>query len=120
MDTDLAAMIANDMKTGPGSDLGVSVSFEASKKRGRIAFTLADVPVSGIPFAESGKIDVDLDNWAAQAAVAVADCPYQPDIGQVVSILSGPASGLRCRISRVTPDPSGGIYAIEMEPMTRA
>jgi hypothetical protein len=115
MDTELAGMIADDLSTGPGADLGVTAIFEESKKRGRQAFTVANVPVSGIPYGETGRLDVDLENWTAQAAVAVASCPYRPDIGQRVTL----PGGLRCRIVRCQPDPVGGMYAIELEPEAR-
>lgn len=115
MDVDLAEMIAGDMSEGPGADIGVSVLFEKSNKRNRQAFTVANVPVSGIPYAESGKIDVDLENWTAQAVVNVSDCLYRPDVGQTVTI----SGGLRCRIQRCQPDPTGAVYAIELEPAAR-
>ena len=89
--------------------------FEKSNKRGRAAFTLTGVPVSGIPFAEAGRIDADFDNWTAQAVVPVSSCPYQPDVGGTLSI----TGVCRCRIRQVTPDPLGGLYALELEPITR-
>ena len=119
MDADLAAMIADDVRTGPGADLGVTVTFEKSNKRGRQAFSVSDVPVSGIPYAESGKIDADFDNWTAQAVLPAADCDYRPDVGQTVLISTGPAAGLRCRLIKVQPDPAAGIYALDMEPIAR-
>jgi hypothetical protein len=115
MDANLAEMMADDLSEGPGADLGVTVVFEKSIKRGRQSFTVANVPVSGIPYAESGRIDVDLEMWTAQAVVKASDCLYRPDIGQTVTV----NGGLRCRIQRCQPDPTGGIYALELEPITR-
>ncbi len=110
------AMIQADLKAGPGADFGKTLTFEQSAKRGRSAFALTAVPVSGIPYEESGKVEADFDNWTAQAVVCVDDCPYRPDVGQLVNITDGP----RCRIVRVTPDATGALYALELEPMTRA
>lgn len=121
MCADLAAMIAADVREGPGADFGRALTFEKSNKRGRQAFSVSAVPVSGIPMAESGKIDADFESWTAQCVVPISDCPYQPDVGQRVTIAAAaPLPEMSCRVIRCTPDPFGGVYAIELEPLTRA
>jgi hypothetical protein len=121
MCADLAEMIADDLREGPGADFGRALTFEQSNKRGRQAFSVTAAPVSGVPTAESGKIDADFESWSAQALVPVADCPYQPDVGQrVVIAATGTLPEMKCRVIRCTPDPLGGIYQIDLEPLTRA
>jgi hypothetical protein len=117
MSIDFASMIQSDMAAGPGTDFGRTLTFEKSNKRGRAEFTVSGVPVSGIPYEETGRIDADFEAWTCTAHVSQAVCPYQPDIGGLVTI-SGTVP-IRCRIKRVTPDPLGGFYALELEPKTR-
>jgi hypothetical protein len=120
MCVDLAEMIADDLRSGPGADFGRALTFEKSTKRGRQTFIVNAVPVSGIPMAESGKIDADFEMWTAQAVVPIADCSYQPDVGQRVTVAaSGSLTETKCRVVRCQPDPTGGVYAIELEPLTR-
>jgi hypothetical protein len=120
MCVDLAEMIADDLRSGPGADFGRTLVFEQSNKRGRQTFSVSAAPVSGIPTAESGKIDADFDSWTAQCVVPIADCTYQPDVGQRVTISATTTlPETKCRITRVTPDPMGGVYAIDLEPITR-
>jgi len=107
---DLANMLAEDIAAGPGADFGKTVTFEASKRKGKAAFTLNGVPVSGIPSEEAGRIDGDIETWTAQALPLVANCPYKPFVGQFMSI----SGGARCRVINVTEDALGGMYLIDL------
>ena len=111
MTVDLASMIASDIKAGPGADFGKTVTFEKMNRPKHAAFTLNNVPVSGIPLAETGKIDGDLDVWPCTVLATVSECPYQPEVGQSVSVTGGP----RCSIETVQKDPTGAFYAITVE-----